>query len=725
MSLDNAKKDPEGGGVADYFAILGVGENLVWKHAQKKSSSLVESTTNDESLETNDEDEAALVERFYREVVEVTILSISPEESRPKIIGQAPSYQEEHDVRSIKSSLSAQRVVSPHQQLPNSPSHSDATTHVTIEQQQPAVQQSQQVEMDGYTVVQRTCPAGRSYSNADAASLGGVMSNDSLMSNSTMGVGELWSKNQTFSANLDPIYGLQHELSSRMPSASDSDGRSTPLKGLQRKLGTSLRKIVDDRLGKHPHSHFSLEDSRTKFQLGFRRRAPDETEKPAIADVVVRYVKIHKKTVCSNEEQEETLSSTSTIQSQTTRSSALKRGLTSGASIAARAIEKYNEKRIIHGSESFETTRTHGADAAIVPLEELVSLPIGFDEWAIPQEYRLLKFAHVPSPASTPEQVGGQHKTILINHTLTRGSDGVGSDTSSGMGVEAYMESGPVHTPLDARYSRATETWENESGFQSPEGIDPDVYLPKLLSERLPDDLRNDENYICIPVLAVRRQRAGDEERYHEDPAIVDLSISFCDTGGMAVLPDEEEDEDGDDGDGFSLSGTSKWNQSSFSNIIKSERARPTAALSLGTPVVLVKRNLPIGFADAAFATSVLDRFPFKNYKNLPLPEEELPMFCYPTGCRLHRARYSDAPLPQYYGFVVKNERGDSIHGKPLLSSLSPNLCCDSRLTLFLLSNLNSFVCLVHGTIDFEKSRAAQQDFRASVPSFSGAPSLL
>jgi hypothetical protein len=58
----------------------------------------------------------------------------------------------------------------------------------------------------------------------------------------------------------------------------------------------------------------------------------------------------------------------------------------------------------------------------------------------------------------------------------------------------------------------------------------------------------------------------------------------------------------------------------------------------------------------------VLDRFPYKNYKGLPLPEEELPMFCYPTGCRLHRARFKDAPLPQYYGFVVKNERGDSIY---------------------------------------------------------------
>ena len=83
-----------------------------------------------------------------------------------------------------------------------------------------------------------------------------------------------------------------------------------------------------------------------------------------------------------------------------------------------------------------------------------------------------------------------------------------------------------------------------------------------------------------------------------------------------------------------------------------------------GTPIFISKWNLPMGFADAPFAASVLDRFPKKNYKGLPLPEEELPMFCYPTGCRLKRALFRDAPLPKCYGFVVKNERGDSLYGK-------------------------------------------------------------
>lgn len=85
---------------------------------------------------------------------------------------------------------------------------------------------------------------------------------------------------------------------------------------------------------------------------------------------------------------------------------------------------------------------------------------------------------------------------------------------------------------------------------------------------------------------------------------------------------------------------------------------------TLGSPILITKRNLPMGFADTPFATSVMDRFPEKNYKGLPLPEEELPMFCYPTGCRLERAVFRDAPLPSSYGFVVKNERGDSLYGK-------------------------------------------------------------
>jgi hypothetical protein len=65
---------------------------------------------------------------------------------------------------------------------------------------------------------------------------------------------------------------------------------------------------------------------------------------------------------------------------------------------------------------------------------------------------------------------------------------------------------------------------------------------------------------------------------------------------------------------------------------------------------------MSMGFCDAAFLTRVLNC-----YKGLPLPAEEWPMFCYPSGCQLYHAKYCDAPLSQYFGFMVKNKRGDAL----------------------------------------------------------------
>jgi len=62
--------------------------------------------------------------------------------------------------------------------------------------------------------------------------------------------------------------------------------------------------------------------------------------------------------------------------------------------------------------------------------------------------------------------------------------------------------------------------------------------------------------------------------------------------------------------------------------------------LAFGMNAIVCKYNLPMGFLDTPFASQVLDRFPKKDYKGVPLPEEELPMFCYTTGCKLFRARY-------------------------------------------------------------------------------------
>ena len=97
-------------------------------------------------------------------------------------------------------------------------------------------------------------------------------------------------------------HGLQQELSLNIPSAIQmTGGRSTPLKGLQRKLGTSLRKlnhsVHDVVLGKQQ----SLLPQRNRsLSLDFNDVVPMIWNKPAMADVVLRYVKIYRKTICTS-----------------------------------------------------------------------------------------------------------------------------------------------------------------------------------------------------------------------------------------------------------------------------------------------------------------------------------------------------------------------------------------------------------------------------------------
>jgi hypothetical protein len=552
-----------------------------------------------------------------------------------------------------------------------------------------------QAQLLGFTVVQRTCPAGKcsqAVEAAAAASLGGVLSvNDSSATDQS------WQKSQVFDADLCPLSGLRAELASKVPSAIET---STPLRGFGRKLGTSLRQF------NHPPR------KQTKFHLGFRRRGPDETDRPAIADVLLRFVKIHVSTLSANlPDDESSIAAHSTVQSSSPARSALllKRGLVTGAHFASRVAEagkhRLLEKYRKDGHLFPETGRIHGPDAVIVPLDELLLLPSGFEDWSVPDGYRWLKFTNSPRPKSphysaramSPFHVN-EHKTILV----PKCSD-VGSDTSSGFGIEAYMESA-LYSPPE---QKKRDNWD---------GADLDAFMPKLLPEQLPDvsEMQEHDDYVYIPILAVRRQRTGDEERYHEDPGVIDMSVTFCDTGGNAVLPDgfdADDDFSNDQDEGsFNLLNKSKW--SICLQTVNSEGARRTTSGPLGTPQVLVKRNMPIGFADAAFATKVLDRFPVKNYKGLPLPEEELPMFCYPTGCRLYRARFSDAPLPQYYGFVVKNERGDSIHGEFFPTERPVNT--DTFISRgFAILSMRSILRFLYGAIGGDKNKATQYNIGA------------
>ena len=280
--------------------------------------------------------------------------------------------------------------------------------------------------------------------------------------------------------------------------------------------------------------------------------------------------------------------------------------------LAGQLFERYQSQQVKPSSPKEEVN--------LVNLRDYLALPENFDEWSIPSEFQWIR-----DPQTASSNFRGT--TVVCEQVST--------PTSSAAGVEAF---------------------ENDD-------VDPTILLPKQMDGSSTAWV-DDRQFCYVPIVAIRRQRLGEEERYHEDPAIVDLSVTFLDRRGLPVLPqendndDEEEEEEGT----FQLLGISKWEPGQLPYQRNSGLEVATKRPHFGSPALLMRRNLPYGFADATFATRVLGRFPFKNYKGLPLPEEELPMFCYPTGCRLYRAKLSEAPVAQYYGFVVKNERGDSIY---------------------------------------------------------------
>lgn len=669
------------GGVADYFAVLGVGETLIWQHTKKKIGVIADGEKLDE-----EESEAELMDRFYREVMEVAIFT-SDLDSNLTSVDTAPSFLDDATVSSQTNSVASTRtpVSKPRSStpLPRSPPHSDVGTTVTATES--ASGRVSMRDCRGFTTILNTCPAGRGSKRQDQASVSSSGANESL-SRSIAHDSTLWSKSQVFDANLDPCFGFRADVLARVV----HDAGHTPLKQLGRKVGSTLRHQLapllpsrDRRLGR---STLGL-----RFHLAFRRRAPDENNRPAIANFDLRYVKIHRDTVYmprikSVDETGDSLSS---------KSAAIRRGLSAGAVIAARVaeaskqklLEKYRERYDVPGrtgttqNQSQDVVELEQPDTILVALEELIEIPEGFEHWSIPEPFRWVR---IPTkaraePASSSSVRGSRKANVYpvklgiypgIERVLSEDNVTQASDLS-GIGVEAYFDGSsfvltPPSSAAGASDVNTTRLSPNVTNMlvvppddidltTSFEVLDPTSFIPRLLDvDELPSitSTTSSDPFVYIPVLAFRRQRVGDEERYHEDAAVVDVAVSFRDASGDPILPAALVNDDDEEEDVFDLMNTTAWTCESR-NVDQRSELNP-GNLALGSPAILMKRNHPIGFADAAFATSVLDRFPLKNYKGLPLPEEELPMFCYPTGCRLHRTRYSDCPLPQYFGFVVK-----------------------------------------------------------------------
>jgi len=92
-----------------------------------------------------------------------------------------------------------------------------------------------------------------------------------------------------------------------------------------------------------------------------------------------------------------------------------------------------------------------------------------------------------------------------------------------------------------------------------------------------------------------------------------------------------------------------------------------------------------MGFANSIFANSVIDWFPKSNYDGLPMPIEELQMFCYSTGYQLKHGTFKMFP---------KNEQGDIIY--VLCDSFMEPLTSSKKKQLNVMSEWGRINSLLH-----------------------------
>lgn len=823
---------PGTAGVADYFAILGVGDTLILKSTQKSTPAIEDeapppppspttptidaeakvdtraddgggaggdaSTAGAAAVDTSDspsngtradnvdgaeqqdrcfgtvEEECAWTERFYREIVDVKLVTAEQDDTdgdacggeKDAIAGSSsgpgagtssvPSAAIDDDKDNIIEGYEVVRRTA----AALAPMITVRMGKVTAEEQgrdadlnpmssgglRAAVLQSEQQELE----------AAKNRRAAGGTSGGAVGDDGGISKTPTKVLSGLKSKVGTkIGKKLNPI--LQASASQEWLQGTMS---TSP-----RVLSSSSRMDGNISAATSPSHRSGISSCRRRtYHVAFRRRGPDEVDRPAVADVAVCFVRIHRSTIiredgaatCNTWSSEETtteLTTTTTTTTDetkpamttnsTTAASLAKRGLITGAGLATQIAMSGANRLMASRSNSNATSNEAGENNKVIgtprettprmsrkhffpdtvekpprgpgvqkqqaqmtpfQLRDVLELPNGYDEWSIPEPYQLLTF-----PTPMDDDGGGVdnsstdirptspearlRRTFLFSHSSSALEAGLSPSEASGAGVEALLRTNspslsvtssrgpspisserfisqmPNHLSIDAQ----------ESDHSSGQKLE--TLVPKLFaSNSIPLPREREISYEYVPILAVRRQRVGDEERYHEDPAAVDFSVSFLDAFGNPKMfglgegndddYDEEEDEE-DELRGTSVLRKTGWNvaASTFLSSVRRTRERiqedsSNTAVLTGVPVLLIRHNTPQGFADAPFATSVLDRFPSKNYKGLPMPEEELPMFCYPTGCRLHRAKFQDAPLAQCYGFVVKNEQGDSIHGK-------------------------------------------------------------
>jgi len=396
-------------GVADYFAVLGIGEKLTLKHSQGNSTQIEDetpptisksssspTTTNENSLKDHNDEEAQMMERFYREIVEIQIISNihshgSPSKRAIHPIPSSPQTPFHQLLRSATFSKDEQEENDENDEFDDDPVL--ATRSNTFESPSPTKDSFSSIynppnihsnnntlpytTADGFTVLTHTAPAG-------------IPSSSSLFSNQHYHSSKdrnnpksnPWNTGQRFSANINPYIGVRTDIqttlhsssSSFSPSKSDSRNDSFPLPTSPssrspsrfQKLFANKHPLYSPNTNTHTTNNKSSLLDTSSYHIGYRRRGADEGNTPAIANVELIYLRIPNQYKYDNHIDPSHSSDQDTTDKEETKSSqpvaTLTRGLVTGAGMAARAgrsLFQRNSNSLVDSSPNNDMNSTH------------------------------------------------------------------------------------------------------------------------------------------------------------------------------------------------------------------------------------------------------------------------------------------------------------------------------------------------------------------------------
>ena len=608
--------------VADYFSVLGTGQKLIRQTKKKRRQRVFLDESTGGAIDEEDSDEEyGRTQRWYREIVNVRIVGtpsayeeLWDEASRrndttkeKKVSGTAKNMRKVGTklLRTVSGSvegilLRSDLSSSRHSSTNIASTHSNDMMPIDPDNSfSPRINDDEIsiAKADGFEVILQT--RGLKHQGSSCG-------NDSFLADESMLMDMSISHTHSFTAhgasnpansacteadpeedvweaNLHARVGLRREVllyksghgPSRSKDMKQTDPDATPLK----RVGDAARRALPKPIKRSTEVDVRTSSHNAAFYVAYRRRLPDEDHIPALSEVRIMYLQLPKSCLMKNSSPSSPWNEASVEQRNN--------------QVQVKTIQDVDEREQIEGNVRPRLQIQTNGDVAsprIVRLRDVLIIPNTFEELVLPPA---LESLHIDVTSWTQREAAStsaeNYESVQSSSSGDKGNDRQSqrrldntffissspTDLDEDEAVEAIVDADSAYIKSPLAQSSSTSNKVNRGSMPRiiatpPTGvsIERDSVVTgnwnqgdtASTKESGHDNIRNHFNkYLYFPVIVAKRVSCDDEARWHEEPGIVDLEMSFLDGNriisvdlkAMTKMDDddaeENEDEDWDE----------------------------------------------------------------------------------------------------------------------------------------------------------------------------------